>query len=97
MLKARQEGVTPEELIARIGAEQARDFAGFGIGFDNFYTTHSRESRELTERIYLKLVEGGHIRRESIRQAYDEQAGMFLPDRYVRGRVPQLRISRPIR
>jgi methionyl-tRNA synthetase len=88
MLKARQEGVTPEELIARIGAEQERDFAGFGIGFDNFYTTHSRESRELTEQIYLTLRDRGYIRRESIRQAYDEQAGMFLPDRYVRGTCP---------
>jgi len=89
MLKARQEGVTPEELIARFGAEQARDFADFGVGFDNFYTTHSRESRELTEEIYRKLVAAGHIRRESIRQAYDEQAGMFLPDRYIRGTCPR--------
>jgi methionyl-tRNA synthetase len=89
MLKARQEGVTPEELITRIGAEQARDFGDFGIGFDNFYTTHSRESRELTEDIYRKLVANGHIRRESIRQAYDEQAGMFLPDRYIRGTCPR--------
>jgi methionyl-tRNA synthetase len=88
MLKARQEGVTPEELITRIGAEQARDFAGFGIGFDNFYTTHSPEARRLTEEIYLKLVANGHIRREAIRQAYDEQAGMFLPDRYIRGTCP---------
>jgi methionyl-tRNA synthetase len=89
MLKARQEGVTAEELITRIGAEQARDFGDFGIGFDNFYTTHSRESRELTEDIYSKLVANGHIRRESIRQAYDEQAGMFLPDRYIRGTCPR--------
>jgi methionyl-tRNA synthetase len=88
MLKARQEGITPEELITRIGAEQARDFAGFGIGFDNFYTTHSPEARKLTEEIYLKLVANGHIRREAIRQAYDEQAGMFLPDRYIRGTCP---------
>jgi methionyl-tRNA synthetase len=89
MLKARQEGVTPEELITRIGAEQARDFGDFGIGFDNFYTTHSPEARTLTEQIYRKLVANGHIRREAIRQAYDEQAGMFLPDRYIRGTCPR--------
>jgi len=41
MLKARQEGITAEELIARVGAEQVRDFGGFGISFDNFHTTHS--------------------------------------------------------
>ena len=88
MLKARQEGVTAEELIARVGAEQARDFDGFGVSFDNFHTTHSPENREVTEAIYARLVAGGHIRRETIRQAYDEQAQMFLPDRYVRGTCP---------
>jgi methionyl-tRNA synthetase len=89
MLKARQEGVTPEELIERFGAVQRRDFADFGISFDNFHTTHSPENREVTETIYGRLVERGHIRRETIRQAYDEQAGMFLPDRYVRGTCPR--------
>ncbi|HEX9772339.1 MAG TPA: methionine--tRNA ligase [Steroidobacteraceae bacterium] len=89
MLKARQEGITPEELIARVGAEQARDFADFGVGFDNFHTTHSPESRELTEAVYLRLRERGYIRRESIRQAYDAEAQMFLPDRYVRGTCPR--------
>jgi len=89
MLKARQEGITPEELIAKVGAQQVRDFGDFGIGFDNFHTTHSTESRELTEQVYLALREGGYIRRESIRQAYDEQAQMFLPDRYVRGTCPR--------
>jgi len=89
MLKARQEGVSPEELIERVAAEQRRDFAGFDISFDNFHTTHSPENREITGRIYARLVEGGHIRRETIRQAYDEQAGMFLPDRYVRGNCPR--------
>src|SRR5512139_3505516 len=89
MLKARQEGIAPEELIERIGAEQRRDFAGFDISFDNFHTTHSPESREVTEEVYRRLVAGGHIRRETIRQAYDEQAQMFLPDRYVRGTCPR--------
>jgi len=89
MLKARQEGVAPESLIERYGAEQRRDFADFDISFDNFYTTHSPENREVTEEIYRRLVEGGHIRRETIRQAYDAQAQMFLPDRYVRGTCPR--------
>jgi methionyl-tRNA synthetase len=89
MLKARQEGIAPEELIERVGAEQRRDFAGFDISYDNFHTTHSPESREVTVEIYRRLVAGGHIRRETIRQAYDEQARMFLPDRYVRGTCPR--------
>jgi methionyl-tRNA synthetase len=89
MLKARQEGISPEQLIGQMSAVQRRDFADFDVSFDNFHTTHSDENREVTERIYRKLVEGGHIRRETIRQAYDEQARMFLPDRYVRGTCPR--------
>ncbi len=89
MLKARQEGITPEELIERVGAEQRRDFGEFDISYDNFHTTHSDENREVTYEIYRRLVAGGHIRRETIVQAYDEQAKMFLPDRYVRGTCPR--------
>jgi methionyl-tRNA synthetase len=89
MLKARQEGISPEELIARVSAEQRRDFADFDISFDNFHTTHSDENREVTNEIYRRLIAAGHIRRETIRQAYDAQAKMFLPDRYVRGTCPK--------
>ena len=89
MLKARQEGIAAEDLIARVSVEQARDFADLDVSIDNFHTTHSPESRELTEEIYRRLLAGGHIRRATIRQAYDEQAGMFLPDRYVRGTCPR--------
>ncbi|HSQ70055.1 MAG TPA: methionine--tRNA ligase [Steroidobacteraceae bacterium] len=89
MLKARQEGIAAEDLIARVTVEQARDFADLDVSIDNFHTTHSPESQELTEEIYRRLLAGGHIRRATIRQAYDEQAGMFLPDRYVRGSCPR--------
>ena len=89
MLKARQEGVAPEVLVDRFGAEQRRDYAGFDVSFDNFHTTHSEENREVTNEIYRRLLAAGHIRRETIRQAYDEQAKMFLPDRYVRGTCPK--------
>jgi methionyl-tRNA synthetase len=89
MLRARQEGIAPEALIERVEQEQRRDFAGFDISFDNFHTTHSPENRELTYEIYRRLTAAGHVRRETITQAYDEQAGMFLPDRYVRGTCPR--------
>jgi methionyl-tRNA synthetase len=91
MLKAKAEGVPPEELIAQVGAERRRDFAAFGIGFDNYYTTHSEENRRLTVRLYEALAANGHITRRNVRQAYDEQAGMFLPDRYVKGGCPRCR------
>jgi methionyl-tRNA synthetase len=89
MLKARQEGIAPEALIERVGLEQKRDFDDFDISYDNFHTTHSDENREITYDIYRRLSAAGHIRRETIVQAYDEQAKMFLPDRYVRGTCPK--------
>jgi methionyl-tRNA synthetase len=89
MLKAEAEGVSPEELIRRVGTERRGDFAAFGIGFDNYYTTHSEENRRLTVRMYQALAKAGHITRRSVRQAYDEKAGMFLPDRYVKGTCPR--------
>ncbi len=88
MLKAQSEGITPEQLIERVGAERRRDFAAFGIGFDNYYTTHSEENRRLTVRMYQALAAAGHVTRRAVRQAYDEKAGMFLPDRYVKGTCP---------
>ena len=91
MLKAEAEGITPEALIARVGAERRADFAAFDIGFDNYYTTHSEENRRLTVRMYEALAKGGHIVRRSVRQAFDEKAGMFLPDRYVKGTCPRCR------
>ncbi len=45
MLRAEKEGITPEQLIERVWKEHTRDFAGFHVGFDNYYTTHSQETR----------------------------------------------------
>src|SRR5688572_20003610 len=89
MLQAAAEGITPETLITRVGAERRADFAAFAIGFDNYYTTHSEENRRLTERMYRALVAAGHITRRPVKQAFDEKAGMFLPDRYVKGTCPR--------
>ena len=89
MLKAQQEGTTPENLIQRFSAEHQRDFADFLIGFDTYHTTHSEENRVLAELIYERLAAGGHIATRTIEQAYDETAGMFLPDRFIRGECPR--------
>ncbi len=89
MLQAAAEGIAPEALIERVGAERRSDFAAFNIGFDNYYTTHSEENRRLTVQMYQALAAAGHITRRSVRQAYDEKAGMFLPDRYVKGTCPR--------
>ncbi|MCC5811884.1 MAG: methionine--tRNA ligase [Ectothiorhodospiraceae bacterium] len=89
MLKARQEGITPEELIERIGREHQQDFADFLIAFDNYYSTHSEENRYYSELIYTRLKEAGHITSRTIKQAYDPVENMFLPDRYIKGECPR--------
>jgi methionyl-tRNA synthetase len=89
MLTAKQRGMTPEELIAEIFQEHIKDFADFYVEFDNFYTTHSEESRELTELFYQRLKAHDDIAIRNISQAYDPKEQMFLPDRYVKGECPR--------
>ncbi|NND37119.1 MAG: methionine--tRNA ligase [Gammaproteobacteria bacterium] len=88
MLSARKAGITPEELVATIRLEHEHDLSAFHVEFDNFYTTHSEENRELVEEIFRRLDAKGLIDRRTIEQAYDEREGMFLPDRFVRGTCP---------
>lgn len=89
MLKAEQEGVTPEQLIARIGAEHRADFAAFGIEFDHYHSTHSPENRAISTLIYERLRDAGYITRRAILQAYDPVKQMFLPDRFIKGKCPR--------
>ncbi|HYK04692.1 MAG TPA: methionine--tRNA ligase [Thermoanaerobaculia bacterium] len=88
MLRALAEEITPEELIERVWHEHRRDFAGFGIEFDLYHSTHSQENRELSEELYRNLSKNGHIVTRDIEQAYCSNDAMFLPDRYIRGRCP---------
>jgi methionyl-tRNA synthetase len=88
MLKAQSEGITPEQLIAQVNIEHKRDLDEMLIGMDNFGSTHSPENQALCNRMYLIQREAGCIDRRSVRQAYDQSANMFLPDRYVKGICP---------
>ncbi|TCO81021.1 methionyl-tRNA synthetase [Plasticicumulans lactativorans] len=89
MLRAQQEGIEPAELIARIGAEHQADFDGFLIAFDQYHSTHSPENRRFAELIYTRLDAAGHIERRTIRQSYDPEREMFLPDRFIKGECPR--------
>jgi methionyl-tRNA synthetase len=89
MIKAQAEGVTPEQLITRIAAEHRADYEGFLIGHDQFHSTHTSENQYFVNLMYERLRDRGSITRRSVNQAYDEKAGMFLPDRYVRGTCPR--------
>jgi len=89
MLWARAEGKPPEELIDMMNEQHKADFRAFGVSFDNYSSTHSDYNREIVEYIYTQLDAAGHIDRRQIKQLYDEQEGMFLPDRFIRGTCPK--------
>jgi methionyl-tRNA synthetase len=89
MLSAQRQGISPEQLIARMNEEHQRDFRDFGLSYDHFSSTHGEANRELVEEIFNALKEGGHVVQRNISQFYDETEGMFLPDRFIRGTCPK--------
>lgn len=89
MLRAEQEGITPQQLIDRVRAEHYADFQGFHIAFDHYHSTHSEENRHFSELIYTRLREQGHIASREIEQMYDPEKGLFLADRFIKGTCPK--------
>ena len=89
MLKARELGITPEALTEGYSQEFIADFRDFGVAFDNYHTTHSPENEEIVRGMYETLRASGDIYTRTIEQSYDEKEGMFLPDRFVRGKCPR--------
>ncbi len=91
MLKAEGEGITPEQLIERVGASHREDWARYLISFDTTHSTHSPENTELAQSIYRALRDRtpSLIESRTIEQFYDPVKGMFLPDRYIKGECPK--------
>ncbi|MDD2664607.1 MAG: methionine--tRNA ligase [Dechloromonas sp.] len=89
MLRAEKEGITPEQLIERVHGEHYRDFSGFLVGFDNYYTTHSPETRDCANTIYGRLRDAGLIEVRTIEQYFDPVKQLFLPDRFIKGECPK--------
>ena len=89
MLRAEKEGITPEQLIARVWQEHYNDFASFHVEFDNYGSTNSDENRVCSETIYKSLKAKGLIEVRSIEQFYDPVKNMFLPDRFIKGECPK--------
>ncbi len=93
MLSAEAAGVTPEAHINAVKADHLRDSTGFLIGFDEYYSTHSEENRLWSESIFQKLNAAGHISVREIVQAYDEEKGLFLADRFIKGTCPRCKAA----
>ena len=88
MLKAESEGISPDELVARVAAERPQYLNGFHVQFDHWHRTNSPENIELSQGIYKQLKAAGFIDVREIEQFYDPVKGMFLPDRYIKGECP---------
>ncbi len=88
-ISADKRGITAEKLINEVHRERLKDFHDFYIDFDHYHTTHSKENKELSEEIYLKLKKAGHITKRTITQAFDPEKQMFLADRYIKGKCPK--------
>jgi methionyl-tRNA synthetase len=89
MLTAEKQGISPEQQIENMKAAHEKDSAGFHIGFDNFYSTHSEYNRRWSEEIYQRLEKNDHIAKRTISQAFDPEKQMFLADRFIKGTCPK--------
>ncbi|MBM4204535.1 MAG: methionine--tRNA ligase [Gammaproteobacteria bacterium] len=89
MLRAEKEGVTAEVLIEQMRVDHIRDFQGFLVNHDNYYSTHSPENEARAALIYNRAMAGGHIFTEQVQQLYDPVKALFLADRFVKGTCPK--------
>ncbi|MCC6126096.1 MAG: methionine--tRNA ligase [Pirellulales bacterium] len=89
MIRARQEEIREEELIAEMREAHVKDFGGFDIEFDNYGSTHSPENRQACHEIWKAVREAGLVREKKVTQLYDLTAGTFLADRFVKGTCPK--------
>jgi len=88
-LRARREGISPEELVERAHADHLAVFTDFGIGFDIYYTTHSDETRKHAGQIFKVIEDAGGITSKQTEQLFCPKDQRFLPDRFVRGTCPK--------
>ena len=87
-LKARKEGITPQEVVDRYHALNKKAFEDFGISFDIYSRTSSKIHYETASEFFRNLYDKGEFTEKSSNQYYDEEAGCFLADRYITGTCP---------
>nr|BET44847.1 MAG: methionine--tRNA ligase [Candidatus Aschnera chinzeii] len=89
MLKSKELKISPEELINQVFEKHKQDLYDFNISYDEYHTTHSKENKILTEKIYFLLQKKGYIKKKIISQFYDNKYAIFLSDRFVKGKCPR--------
>ncbi|MDZ7633680.1 MAG: methionine--tRNA ligase [Bacteroidales bacterium] len=87
-LKARKEGITPQEVVDRYHELNKKAFSDFGISFDIYSRTSNKIHYETASAFFRKLYDQGEFIEKTASQYYDEEAGCFLADRYITGTCP---------
>ncbi|WP_294821027.1 methionine--tRNA ligase [uncultured Flavobacterium sp.] len=88
-MKAKKEGITPQEVIDKYHAVIKQSFRDFGISFDNYSRTSAKIHHDTASEFFKKLYDAGDFIEEVTEQLYDEEAGQFLADRFVIGTCPK--------
>lgn len=89
MIQAEKLKIEPDTMVERIRQEHFQDICDFGIQVDNYHTTHSEENRTRVNAIFNEHLKAGNIHTRTIKQAFDPEKNMFLPDRYIKGECPR--------
>ena len=87
-LKARKEGVTPQEIVDKYHSINKKAFEDFGIAFDIYSRTSNKVHYETASEFFRTLYDKGEFTEKTSEQYYDEEAGCFLADRYIMGTCP---------
>ncbi len=87
-IRARKEGVTPQDIVDRYHSMIKKSFEDFGISFDIYSRTTSKTHHQLASDFFRKLYEDGKLLEKETEQYYDEEAKQFLADRYITGECP---------
>jgi methionyl-tRNA synthetase len=88
-LKAKKEGVTPQDIVDKYNAIIKKSFEDFGISFDNYSRTSAEIHHDTASEFFKKLYNEGKFIEEATEQLYDEEANQFLADRFVIGTCPK--------
>lgn len=89
MIQAEKVNLDPETLVTQLREEHHKDLSDFLVEVDNYYTTHSSENQELANTFFQRHNQAGNICKRTIKQAYDPEKNMFLPDRFIKGECPR--------
>jgi len=88
-IKAKKEGVTPQDIVDKYDGIIRKSFNDFGVSFDNYSRTSAKVHHDTASGFFKKMYEDGKFIEETTQQLYDEKAGQFLADRFVTGTCPK--------